>query len=44
MDDLTLNDITLILGIDIDVDGSIEIHMKYEKLLILRKKVTDELI
>jgi len=42
MDNLALNDITLILRIDMDVDGSIEIHMKYDKLLILKKKVTDE--
>jgi hypothetical protein len=34
MDDLILNDITLILGVDV----SIETHMNYDKLLILRKK------
>jgi hypothetical protein len=42
MDDLALNDMALILGTDINADVSIEIHMKYDKLLvILRKKVTD---
>jgi hypothetical protein len=41
IDDLTLNDVALILGVDMDTDVSIETHMKYDKLLILRKKVTD---
>jgi hypothetical protein len=41
MDDLTLNDVELILDTDSDVDLSIETHMKYDKLLILRKKVTE---
>jgi len=41
MDDLTLNDVALILGIDMNADLSIEIHMKYDKLLILRKKLTE---
>jgi hypothetical protein len=41
MDDLTLNDVVLILNADMDVDLSIETHMKYDKLLIFRKKVTD---
>jgi len=44
MDDLTLNNVALILNTDIDVDVSIETHMKYYKLLILRKKVTEGLI
>jgi hypothetical protein len=44
MDDLTLNNVALILNTDIDVDVSIETHMKYDKLLILRKKVTEGLI
>jgi hypothetical protein len=44
IDDLTLNDVTLILGTDIDADVSIETHMKYDKLLILMKKVTNGLI
>lgn len=38
MDDLTLNDVAFILGFDTDVDVSNETHMKYYKLLILRKK------
>jgi ABC-type microcin C transport system permease subunit YejB len=37
MDDLAPNDVALILGADIDADVSIETHMKYDKLLILRK-------
>jgi len=41
MDDLTLNDVALILGVDMNADLSIEIHMKYDKLLILRKKLTE---
>jgi hypothetical protein len=36
-----LNNVTLILGVDMDVDVSIETHMKYDKLLILKKKVTE---
>jgi hypothetical protein len=28
----------LILGVDMDADVSIETHMKFDKLLILRKK------
>jgi len=44
MDDLELNDVALILGTDVDADVSIETHMKYDKLLILRKKVTEGLI
>jgi hypothetical protein len=39
MDDLALNDVTLILGADMNVDVSVETHIKYYKLLILRKKV-----
>jgi hypothetical protein len=38
MDDLTLNDVTLILCSDMNANLSIETHMKYDKLLILRKK------
>jgi hypothetical protein len=41
MDDMTLNDVALILDADRDTDLSIETHMKYDKLLILRKKVTE---
>jgi hypothetical protein len=41
MNDLTLNNVALILCTDIDVDVSIETHIKYEKLLILMKKVTE---
>jgi hypothetical protein len=37
---LTLNDVTLILGADMDANVSIETHMKYDKLLILKKKAT----
>jgi hypothetical protein len=40
IDDLTPNDVALVLGADMDVDLSIETHMKYDKLLILMKKVT----
>jgi hypothetical protein len=36
--DLILNDVTLILGADMDANVSIEIHMNYDKLLILREK------
>jgi hypothetical protein len=43
-DCLTLNNVTLILYIDIDADVSIVTNMKYKKLLILRKKVIEELI
>jgi hypothetical protein len=39
MDDLALNDVTMMLGVNIDADVSIETHMKYDKLLILKKKV-----
>jgi len=31
----------LILGVDMNADLSIEILMKYDKLLILRKKLTE---
>jgi hypothetical protein len=41
MDDLALNDVEMIWGGDIDVDVSIETHIKYDKLLILRKKITE---
>jgi hypothetical protein len=41
MDDLALNDVALILGTDMDTNLSIEIHMKYNKLLILKKKVIE---
>jgi hypothetical protein len=44
MDDLALNDVVLILGADMDADVSIETNKKYDKLLILRKKVTKGLI
>jgi hypothetical protein len=33
-----LNDVALILDVDMKVDVSIETHMKYDKLLILKKK------
>jgi hypothetical protein len=42
MDDLALNDVALILGTDMDTSLSIEIHMKYDKLLILKKKVIEK--
>lgn len=35
IDDLALNNVKLILGINMDADVLIEIHMKYDKLLIL---------
>jgi hypothetical protein len=41
MDDLALNDVALILGTDMDTNLSIEIHMKYDKLLILKEKVIE---
>lgn len=41
MDDLVFNGITLILSTDIDAGVSIETHIKYGKLLILRKKVIE---
>jgi hypothetical protein len=44
MDDLAFNGVSLILGINIDADVSIETHIKYGKLLILRKKVIEGLI
>jgi len=40
IDNLAFNDVTLILGTDINADVSIETHMKYDKLLIMREKVT----
>jgi hypothetical protein len=42
MDKLEIIDVTLILGADMNADVPIETHMKYYKLLILRKKVTEE--
>jgi hypothetical protein len=42
MNDLLLNDMAFVLGVNIDVNLSIETHIKYTKLLILRKKVTYE--
>jgi hypothetical protein len=33
--------VTLILGADMDADVSIKTHMKYDKLLILGKKVIE---
>jgi hypothetical protein len=39
MDDFALNDLTLILGIDIDADMWIETHINYDKLLILKEKI-----
>jgi len=41
LDVLSVNDVALILGVDMNADLSIEIHMKYDKLLILRKKLTE---
>jgi hypothetical protein len=38
MNDLALNNVSMILGVDIDVNVLIETHVKYNKLLILRKK------
>jgi hypothetical protein len=38
MDDFALNDVTLILDADMDANVSTETHMKYYKLLILRRK------
>jgi hypothetical protein len=39
MDNLTLNNIILILSVDINVSVLIETYMTYDKLLILTKKV-----
>jgi hypothetical protein len=38
IDDFALNDVTLILDADMDTNVSTETHMKYYKLLILRRK------
>jgi hypothetical protein len=38
IDDFALNDVTLILDADMDANVSTETHMKYYKLLILRRK------
>jgi hypothetical protein len=38
MDDFALNDVTLILDADMDANVSTETHMKYYKLLILRRR------
>jgi hypothetical protein len=40
MNDLILNDVTLLLGADM----LIETYIKYDKLLILRKKIIEMLI
>jgi hypothetical protein len=41
---MLFNDMAFVLGVDIDVNVSIETHIKYDQLLILRKKVTDRSI
>jgi len=41
MDDLVLNVVTLISGADMYADVSTETHIKYDKLLILRKEKND---
>jgi hypothetical protein len=41
MNDLLLNDMTFVLSVDIDANVSIKTNIKYAKLLILRKKVTE---
>jgi hypothetical protein len=38
MDDLTLNDMTLILGVDMNASVSIETHVTYDKPFILTEK------
>jgi hypothetical protein len=38
-DDLTLNDMTLILNVDMNVNVPIEAHETYDKSFILMKKV-----
>jgi predicted RNA-binding protein len=38
MDDLTLNDMTLILSVDVNNVVLIETHVSYDKLFILIKK------
>jgi hypothetical protein len=35
---------TFVLGVEIDANVLIDAHIKYAKLLILRKKVTDRSI
>jgi hypothetical protein len=38
MNDLSLNDMAFVLDADMNANVSIETHIKYAKLLILRKK------
>jgi hypothetical protein len=44
MDELELNDIILILGVNINANVSIEIHMTYDKPFIFMKKIIKKLI
>lgn len=41
MNNLSLNDMAFVLYADMNVNVSIETHMKYVKLLILKKKITE---
>jgi hypothetical protein len=41
MNDLSLNDMAFVLDADMNANVSIETHIKYAKLLILRKKMTE---
>jgi hypothetical protein len=40
-DDLTLNDMTLILGVNMNASVSIETHVMYDKPFILKKKMIE---
>jgi hypothetical protein len=44
MDDLALNDITLILGVDMNASVSIETHVTYDKSFIFYGKELEGLI
>jgi len=41
INDLLLNDITFVLGADMNVNVLVATHIKYVKLLILKEKVID---
>jgi hypothetical protein len=41
LNDLSLNDMSFVLNADMNTNVSIETHIKYAKLLILKKKMTE---
>jgi len=41
MNDLSLNDMAFVLDADMNANVSITTHIKYVKLLILKKKITE---